>query len=152
MFKALILQTQHNLSDNSTAFMIRDRLPWMRFLGFELGGPTPDENTIRHFRDRMIETRTLKGVMKAFDGRLRKNGYTPKFGQGVDARPVPAPRKRNTDAEKEASKRGKTAAEIWPNDPAKSVQKDVNARRPLKWAAIEGSGDDRQPLLRGLGR
>jgi predicted MFS family arabinose efflux permease len=27
-------------------FMIRDRLSWMRFLRFDLGGPTPDENTI----------------------------------------------------------------------------------------------------------
>ncbi|MCR9265903.1 MAG: transposase, partial [Flavobacteriaceae bacterium] len=51
MFKALILQAQHNLSDKRMEFMIRDRLSWMRFLGFELGGSTPDENTIRHFRN-----------------------------------------------------------------------------------------------------
>jgi len=43
MFKALILQAQHNLSDARMEFMIRDRLSWMRFLGFDLGGPTPDE-------------------------------------------------------------------------------------------------------------
>ena len=49
MFKALILQAQHNLSDARTEFMIRDRLSWMRFLDFDLGAPTPDENTIRHF-------------------------------------------------------------------------------------------------------
>jgi len=41
MFKALILQAQHNLSDARTEFMIRDRLFWMRFLGFDLGAPTP---------------------------------------------------------------------------------------------------------------
>ncbi|MEM7238295.1 MAG: hypothetical protein AAF501_10800 [Pseudomonadota bacterium] len=28
-------------------FVIRDRLSWLRFLGFALGGPTPNENTIR---------------------------------------------------------------------------------------------------------
>src|SRR5690606_16222054 len=49
MFKILILQAQHNLSDARTEFMIRDRLSWMRFLGFSLGDRTPDENTIRHF-------------------------------------------------------------------------------------------------------
>ena len=32
VFKALILQAQHNLSDAKMAFMIRDRLWWMRFL------------------------------------------------------------------------------------------------------------------------
>jgi DNA replication protein DnaC len=56
MFKALILQAQHNLSDARMEFMIRDRLSWMRFLGFDLGAPTPDENTIRHFRNRLTET------------------------------------------------------------------------------------------------
>ena len=35
MFKALILQAQHNLSDARMEFMIRDRLSWMRFLGFD---------------------------------------------------------------------------------------------------------------------
>jgi hypothetical protein len=70
MFKALILQAQHNLSDARMEFMIRDRLSWMRFLGFDLGGPTPDENTIRLFRNKLTETGTLKRVMKAFDWQL----------------------------------------------------------------------------------
>lgn len=43
MLKVLILQAQHNLSDARMEFMIRDRLSWMRFLGFDLGAPTPDE-------------------------------------------------------------------------------------------------------------
>ena len=34
MFKILILQALHNLSDARMEFMIRDRLSWMRFLGF----------------------------------------------------------------------------------------------------------------------
>lgn len=58
MFKILILQAQHNLSDARMEYMIRDRLSWMRFLGFALGDRTPDENTIRHFRNRMTETGT----------------------------------------------------------------------------------------------
>src|SRR3546814_12625224 len=74
MFKILILQAQHNLSDARTEYMIRDRLSWMRFLGFALGDRTPDENTIRHFRNRMTETGTLKRVMKAFDWQLHKKG------------------------------------------------------------------------------
>jgi IS5 family transposase len=56
LFKALILQARHNLSDARMEFMIRDRLSWMRFLGFDLGGATPDENTIHHFRNRLTET------------------------------------------------------------------------------------------------
>jgi transposase, IS5 family len=105
MFKALILQAQHNLSDARMEFMIRDRLSWMRFLGFDLGAPTPDENTIRHFRNRLTETGTLKRVMKAFDWQLRKKGYIPMAGQIVDASLVPAPKQRNTEG-REGSDQG----------------------------------------------
>ena len=132
MFKALILQAQHNLSDARMEFMIRDRLSWMRFLGFDLGGPTPDENTIRHFRNRLTETGTLKRAMKAFDGQLRKKGYIPMSGQIVDASLVPAPKQRNTQGEREAIKAGKSAGEIWPDEPNKAAQKDTNARWTLK--------------------
>ena len=132
MFKALILQAQHNLSDAKMEFMIRDRLSWLRFLDFDLGGPTPDENTIRHFRNKLTETGTLKRVMKAFDWQLHKKGYIPMSGQIVDASLVPAPKQRNTEDEKEAIKAGQSAREIWPDEPNKAAQKDVDARWTLK--------------------
>jgi IS5 family transposase len=132
MFKALILQAQHNLGDARMEFMIRDRLSWMRFLGFDLGAPTPDENTIRHFRNRLTETGTLKRVMKAFDWQLQKKGYIPMAGQIVDASLVPAPKQRNSEPEKSAIKEGKSAREIWPDEPNKAAQKDVDARWTLK--------------------
>jgi transposase, IS5 family len=59
MFKVLVVQAQHNLSDARMEFMIRDRLSWMRFFGFDLGGTMPDENTIRHYRNRLTESGTL---------------------------------------------------------------------------------------------
>ena len=110
----------------------RDRLSWMRFLNFELGGATPDKNTIRHFRNRMTETGTLKRVMKAFDWQLHKKGYIPMSGQIVDATLVPVPRQRNTDVEKEAVKVGKSAKEIWLDHPNKAAQKDTSALWTLK--------------------
>ena len=167
MFKALILQAQHNLSDARMEFMIplagrrlpaiaerRDRLSWMRFLGFDLGAPTPDENTIRLFRDKLTDSGALKRVMKAFDRQLRKKGYIPPTGdcrqspagrrmagQIVDASLVPAPKRRNTEDEKQAIKEGRTAREIWPDEPDKAAQKDTNA--PLSWFSgkpLPGSG------------
>ena len=41
MFKVLILAAQHTVSDERMEFLIRDRLSWLRFLGFDLGAPTP---------------------------------------------------------------------------------------------------------------
>ncbi len=143
MFKALILQAQHNLSDAKMEFMIRDRLSWMRFLGFDLGGPTPDENTIRLFRNKLTEIGTLKRVMKAFDWQLQKKGYIPIGGQTcarprsaiIDASLVPAPKQRNTEDEKAAIKARKSAEEIWLDQPNKAAQKDTQARWTLKCKA-----------------
>ena len=132
MFKALILQAQHNLSDARMEYMIRDRLSWMRFLGFDLGAPRPDENTIRHFRNRLTETGTLSQVMKAFDWQLEKKGTIPMAGQIVDASLVPAPKQRNSQDERAAIKEGRSAKEIWPDAPNKAAQKDVDARWTLK--------------------
>ena len=50
----------------------------------------------------------------------------------MDATLVAAPRQRNTAAEKEQIKAGKSASEIWPDEPAKAAQKDVDARWTVK--------------------
>src|ERR671912_420552 len=51
MFKVLILQASHSLSDERTEFLIKDRLSFMRFLGLGLADPVPDANTIWTFRE-----------------------------------------------------------------------------------------------------
>src|SRR4028119_2152606 len=51
MFKILILQASHSLSDERTEFLIKDRLSFMRFLGLGLADPVPDANTIWTFRE-----------------------------------------------------------------------------------------------------
>lgn len=145
-FKVLILQAQHNLSDARMEFMIRDRLSWMRFLGFDLGAPAPDENTIRLFRNKLTETGTLQRVMKAFDWQLHKKGYIPMSGQIVDASLVPAPKQRNTDPEKEAVNAGRTASEIWPDEPNRAAQKDTDARWTLKVGGKVRTRPDGVPL------
>jgi transposase, IS5 family len=132
MFKALILAAQNNVSDARMEFLIRDRLSWMRFLGFELGWPTPDENTIRHFREKLTRAGAIGRLFDLFGAQLRGAGYLAMGGQIVDATLVAAPRQRNTAAEKEQIKAGMSAAEIWPDEPARAAQKDVDARWTVK--------------------
>ena len=55
MFKVLVLASMHNLSDEGMEFLIRDRLSWLRFLGFEIGEPTPDQKTIWLFREKLTQ-------------------------------------------------------------------------------------------------
>ena len=53
-------------------------------------------------------------------------------GQIVDATLVAAPRQRLSATEKGAAKAGRSADEIWPDQPAKAAQKDVDARWTVK--------------------
>lgn len=132
MFKVLILAAQNNLSDARMEFLIRDRLSWLRFLGFDLGQPTPDENTIRMFRERLTGAGAIRQLFEEFDRQLRHSGYLAMGGQIVDATLISAPRQRNSREEKAAIKAGKTAAEIWPDQPHKAAQKDTDARWTVK--------------------
>jgi IS5 family transposase len=141
MFKVLILAAQNNVSDERMEFLIRDRLSWLRFLGFALGKPTPDENTIRSFRERLINTDTLQVLFDEFDRQLRQSGYLPMGGQIVDATLVSAPRQRNNDGEKRAIKEGKSAKQIWPDKPTKAAQKDTDARWTVKFSKAKTKED-----------
>jgi transposase, IS5 family len=141
MFKILILAAQNNVADARMEYLIRDRLSWLRFLGFDLGAATPDANTIRMFRERLTEAKAMTTLFDAFDQQLRKGGYIAMGGQIVDATLVAAPKQRNTKEEKDAIKAGKTAAEVWPDKPAKAAQKDVNARWTVKFTKARASTD-----------
>jgi Transposase domain (DUF772) len=44
--KSNALQSLHNLSDEQTEYLIRDRISFMRFLDLELEDPVPDATTI----------------------------------------------------------------------------------------------------------
>ena len=132
MFKVLILAARHTVSDERMEFLIRDRLSWLRFLGFDLRASTPDRNTIWTFRERLIRAGVIDDVFAAFDGELRRCGYLAMGGQIVDATLVSAPKQRNSDDEKAAIKAGKSASEIWLDQPAKAAQKDTQARWTVK--------------------
>jgi transposase len=128
MLKILLLQAQHDLSEARAEFMTKDRLSWMRFLGFGLNEPTPDESTIRHFRNRLTRVGVIEPLFYQLDAYLRSCGYLPMGGQIVDATLVAAPRQGMTQEEKDQAKEGKSAVEIWPDKPAKAAQKH---RSPL---------------------
>ena len=132
MFKILVLAARHTVSDERMEFLIRDRLSWLRFLGFELGVPTPDCNTIWTFRERLTKAGVIDELFVAFEGALRAAGYLPMGGQIVDATLVSAPQLRLTRPEKEAARAGEPAETIWPGQPAKAAQKDLDARWTVK--------------------
>lgn len=141
MLKVLVLAAQNNVADGRMEYLIRDRLSWLRFLGFDLGASTPDANTIRLFREKLTEAGALEAVFADFDRQLKERGYLAMGGQIVDATLVAAPKQRNTALGKDAIKAGKSACEIWPNEPSRAAQKDTDARWTLKFAKARPLAD-----------
>jgi IS5 family transposase len=145
MFKVLILQASHSLSDERTEFLIKDRLSFMRFLGLSLSDPVPDANTIWSFREALtqaeIEGRlALEVLFQRFDAALRQAGFLAMGGQIIDASLVACPKQRNSEAEKAALKQGRIP-EDWKENPKRLAQKDRDARWTVKWSKAKPSED-----------
>jgi transposase, IS5 family len=92
MFKVLILQAMHALSDERTEFLIKDRLSFMRFLGLRLPDAVPDANTIWTFREALKKAEAIDGLFRRFDEALRSEGFLAMSGQIVDATIVATPK------------------------------------------------------------
>jgi IS5 family transposase len=106
MFKILVLQALYSLSDEATEFQIKDRLSFQRFLGLGLDGTVPDATTVWLFRERLVQAKAIDKLFARFDAALKDRGYLAMGGQIIDATVVPAPKQRNTEAEKAAIKEG----------------------------------------------
>ena len=112
MFKVLILQAMHALSDERCEYLIKNRLSFMRFLGLGLTDPVPDANTIWTFREALKQTDAVDGLFRRFDEALRASGFLAMSGQIVDATIVAAPRQRNTIEEKKAIRDGRSIPSV----------------------------------------
>ena len=131
MFKVLVLQASHSLSDERTEFLIKDRLSFMRFLGLGLADPVPDANTIWTFREALTRAQ-IKGkpaievLFARFDAALRQAGFLAMGGQIIDASIGAAPKQRTTDEEKREIKAGRVP-EAWrrtlPSSPRRTVMR-----------------------------
>ena len=129
MFKVLVLQQLHNLSDERIEYQIRDRLSFMRFLGLQLEDRVPDAKTVWLFRERLKELKLVEVLFTRFHEQLASQGYVARAGQMIDATFVEVPRQRNTREENARIKAGETPAD-WEQPAQKSRlrQKDVDAR------------------------
>ena len=144
MFKVLILQAMHSLSDERAEFLIKDRLSFMRFLGLGLSDNVPDPNTIWTFREALKKAGAVDNLFSRFDEALRIEGFLAMSGQIVDATIVAAPKQRNTIAEKAAIREGRIPDD-WKDRPAKIAQKDRDARWTVKYSKAKPREDGSLP-------
>src|SRR6202012_1161205 len=83
MFRVLILQTSHSLSDERTEYLIKGRLSFMRFLGRGLADTVADASTIWPFGEALSRARL--GGKRAIDVLFARFG-TGKSAPGFVAR------------------------------------------------------------------
>jgi len=140
MFKVLLLQAMHGLSDERCEYLVKDRLSFMRFLGLDLSDVVPDANTIWNFREALKRAGAVDALFRRFDAALKAAGYLAMGGQIVDATIVAAPKQRNTEAERTAVKAGETP-KAWAERPAKLRQKDRDARWTVKFSKAKPRED-----------
>jgi IS5 family transposase len=127
MFRMLVLQALHNLSDEQVEYQVRDRLSFTRFLRLGIEDSIPDATTLWLFREKLAQAGLIEKLFDRFDQHLIAQGYMARGGQIIDATIVPVPKQRNSRDENEAVKAGQTPA-AWEKQPAKLRQKDCQAR------------------------
>jgi len=129
MFKLLVLQQLHNLSDDRIEYQIRDRLSFMRFLGLQLEDRVPDAKTVWLFRERLKQMKLIEVLFARFHEQLAAQGYVARAGQMIDATFVEVPRQRNNREENAQIKAGQTPTD-WQKESLIPMrrQKDVEAR------------------------
>lgn len=127
MVKMLIRSALYTLSDDQIEYQIRDRLPFMRFLGLGLGDRAPDAKMVWLYRDALAQAGKVEALFQLFDGHLNRQGYIARGGQILDTSIVPVSRNHNTRDENKTIKNGEVP-EDWADKPAKRSQKDVDAR------------------------
>ncbi len=129
MFKVLILQRLYGISDAQAEYQIKDRLSFMRFLGYNLCDTVPDEKTIWLYRERLVQAKVIDTMFYRFTKQLEDKGLITRTGSIVDASFVDVPKQRNSREENESIKDGEMPKE-WEEEGNKHKvsQKDLNAR------------------------
>src|SRR5437667_726248 len=123
-FKIVVLQSLHNLSDEQTESLIRDRLSFMRFLDLELEDPVPDATTIWLFREALAKAGLIDKLFASISRpratlRAAARSLTPRLCRC----PSSATRRRRTRRSRPAR-----PPEGWEKQLAKNAQKDKDAR------------------------
>jgi len=129
MFKALVLKSMYNLSDDQTELQIRDRISFRDFLGLSFADTVPDAKTIWDFSEALKNLGLERKLFEQFGKELEKQGFAAKGGYIVDGTFVEVPRRRLSKEENEQLKAGEIPETVTAN-PHVAAQTDLEA----EWA------------------
>lgn len=83
MFKALLLQSWHSLSDPELEEALRVRIDFMLFTGMGIENEVPDETTICRFRNKLVSQELDQELLEEINGQLELQGL--KVGKATGA-------------------------------------------------------------------
>lgn len=83
MFKAILLQAWHSLSDPKLEEALKVRIDFMLFTGFGLEKDSPDETTICRFRQRLIQNGLDQKLFKEINKQLEEIGLKVEKATGA---------------------------------------------------------------------
>jgi IS5 family transposase len=136
MFKVLVLQKFHGLSDDATEEQIFDHTSFKSFLGLRIGDDIPDAKTLWDFKQ-CIEADGRDGGRKLFDAfntHLEGRGIIAREGGIIDASFTEAPRQRNEREQNQRIKQGERPEELTPTPPsaARKTARHAGAKRTTR--------------------
>src|SRR5215467_4570934 len=110
-FKIVVLQSLHNLSDEQTEYLIRDRLSFMHFLDLNLEDPVPDATTIWLFReaDRSLTLQLYRCPSNVTPRRRTRRSRPARRPRDGSSSPPRMPRRTRTRAGRRRTTRASTA-------------------------------------------
>jgi transposase, IS5 family len=120
LFKALLLQQWHGLSDPELEVALKDRLSFRRFLGVSLSERLPDHSSLWRFREQLGESGLAERAFATITAQIERAGFMLKRGTLIDAtlirsavNPPPPPAETPPDAD------GRPASKLvrHPGDP-----------------------------------
>ena len=120
MFKAILLQSWHSLSDPKLEEALRVRIDFMLFTGMGIEQATPDETTICRLRNRLVTTGLDKKLFEEINKQLELRGLKIEKATGavIDASVIESAAKPNrciniaVDRNEEAEIKEESNAEI----------------------------------------
>lgn len=156
MFKAMLLQQWHGLSDPEAEAALADRLSFRRFCGFALHEDTPDHVTIHRFREALRLGGLDEQLVAEIDRQLDARGLILRRGTLIDASLVAAAVKRPKPPKEPPvpGPDGQAASKLVrsPRDPEAEWTKKGHQRHfgyKAHVAVDQGSGLIRAALLTG---
>jgi IS5 family transposase len=103
MFKIVILQQLHNLSDDRMEYQINDRLSFQRFLGLSTDSKVPDAKTIWLFKEEITKKGQAARLFERFHEELKQVGLITHEGSIVDATVIEVPRQTKGNKDEDAT-------------------------------------------------